>query len=189
MTPTTLIVVSGLPASGKTTLAHLLAAELRLPLVGRDDIKERLFESLGWSDREWSKRLGIASWDLLYWFVETQLTAAQSCVIESNFNSDCDSERIDDIADRYGAQLVQIYCHAGGDVLVGRYLGRVASGQRHPGHVDHVTIEEYRERLLAVKPEPLAMAGKTVVVDTTDPACIDYDWILAEVRSVMTEDG
>jgi predicted kinase len=66
MTPTTLIVVSGLPASGKTTLAHLLAAELRLPLVGRDDIKERLFESLGWSDREWSKRLGIASWDLLY---------------------------------------------------------------------------------------------------------------------------
>jgi hypothetical protein len=27
------------------------------------------------------------------------------------------------------------------------------------------------------------------VVDTTDPACIDYDWILAEVRSVMTEDG
>jgi predicted kinase len=83
----TLVVISGLPASGKTTLARRLAAEMRLPLVGRDDIKERLFESLGWSDREWSKRLGGASWDLLYWFVETQLAAGQSCVIESNFNS------------------------------------------------------------------------------------------------------
>ncbi len=189
MNQPTLVVVSGLPASGKTRLARWLAAELQLPLVGRDDIKERLFGSLGWSDREWSKRLGVASWDLLYWFVETQLTAAQSCVIESNFNPECDGERIDDVADRHGARLVQIHCHAAGDVLVGRYLGRVESGQRHPGHVVHVTIEEYRERLLAVKSEPLAIAGKTVAVDTTDPACIDYDWILAELRSVMTEDG
>jgi predicted kinase len=186
---TTLLVISGLPASGKTTLARRLAAELRLPLVGRDDIKERLFERLGWSDREWSKWLGVASWDLLYWFVETQLAAGQSCVVESNFNPEWDSERIDGLAVRFRARLIQFHCHAAGDVLVERYLDRVASGERHPGHADHVTIDEFRGRLLAAKPEPLAIAGKTVVVDTTVPACIDYDWILAELRAVMTEDG
>ena len=132
---------------------------------------------------------GGASWDLLYWFVETQLAAGQSCVVESNFNPERDSERIDAVAERFGARLVQIHCHAAGDVLVERYLGRVASGERHPGHVDHVTIEEYRDRLLAAKPEPLAIDGTTIVIDTTDPAGIDYDWILAEVRAVMTEDG
>jgi len=185
----TLVVISGLPASGKTTLARLLAAELRLPLVGRDDIKERLFESLGWSDREWSKRLGGASWDLLYWFVETQLAAGQSCIVESNFNPQWDSERINACADRFGARLVQLHCYADGGVLVERYLGRVASGERHPGHVDHVTIDEQRERLLAAKPEPLALDGTTLVIDTTDPANIDYDWIVAEIRTMMTEDG
>jgi predicted kinase len=185
----TLVIVSGLPASGKTTLARWLAAELQLPLISRDDIKERLFESLGWSDREWSKRLGNASWDLLYWFVEAQLTAGQECIIESNFNPAWDSERISALADQNRSRLVQIHCHADSDVLVERYLGRVASGERHPGHVDHVTIDEQRDRLLAAKPEPLTIDGKTILVDTTDPSRIDYDWILAEVRSVMTEDG
>jgi predicted kinase len=185
----TLVVVSGLPASGKTTLARRVAAETRLPLVGRDDIKERLFESLGWCDREWSKWLGAASWDLLYWFIEGQLAAGRSCIVESNFSSDGDGKRLDDIAGRFGARLVQVHCHAAGSILVERYLARVASGERHPGHVDDLTIDEYRERLLAAKPEPLAISGRTLVIDTTDPAGIDYDWILAEVRSVMTEDG
>jgi len=47
MPPTPLIIVIGPPASGKTALAHHLAADLRLPLLSRDDFKERLFDTLG----------------------------------------------------------------------------------------------------------------------------------------------
>jgi predicted kinase len=36
-----------MPASGKSTLARALTAELKLLLVSKDDIKERLYEELG----------------------------------------------------------------------------------------------------------------------------------------------
>ena len=52
-----LIIIWGLPCTGKTTLGPWLAKELGLPFVHKDGIKESLFESLGWKDRAWSKQL------------------------------------------------------------------------------------------------------------------------------------
>jgi molybdopterin-guanine dinucleotide biosynthesis protein len=43
----TLVLVTGPPASGKTTLARPLASYLGLPLLGKDTIKEALFDALG----------------------------------------------------------------------------------------------------------------------------------------------
>src|SRR5213079_1899630 len=80
-----LIIVSGPRCTGKTTLARGIAAELGLPLITKDGIKELLFDSLGWSDRDWSRRLGRATYPLLYYFVEAQLRAGRSHVVESNF--------------------------------------------------------------------------------------------------------
>jgi predicted kinase len=49
----TLILVSGAPGAGKTTIAARLSRNLRMPMVSKDAVKESLFDSLGWSDREW----------------------------------------------------------------------------------------------------------------------------------------
>jgi 2-phosphoglycerate kinase len=47
-----LILVSGAPATGKTTIAKSLSTQLRIPVIGKDAIKESLFETIGHSDRE-----------------------------------------------------------------------------------------------------------------------------------------
>ena len=76
------IVVSGPPASGKSTLAPVLACELALPLIAKDAIKDALMSVLAVPDVETSRQLGTAA-------VAAMLSvAAQSptgAVIESNF--------------------------------------------------------------------------------------------------------
>ena len=61
------VLVSGAPGSGKTTLAVPLAAELGFALLSKDRIKETLHDALGApvSDLAWSSRLGAAAMELL----------------------------------------------------------------------------------------------------------------------------
>jgi adenylate kinase family enzyme len=56
-----LVVVTGPPAAGKTTIGRELSSQLRLPLISKDTIKEALFDELGFGDLEWSARLGGAT--------------------------------------------------------------------------------------------------------------------------------
>ncbi len=176
------IIVSGLPATGKTTLARRLADDLNLPLVTKDEIKERLFDKLGWSDREWSQRLGVATFALLYYFIEVQLKAGRSFIAEANFRPDRDNPPFRELKSRYDFQPIQIVCVTEGEKLLERYRARGESGQRHPGHVDHLTYDELGAQLLKGRQEPLDLGGLAFEVDTTDYAKVDYESLLQAVR-------
>ena len=182
MTRPVLVIVTGLPASGKTTIGRRIAAELRLPFIHRDRLKETLFDSLGWSDRDWSRRLGVASWTLLYHVAEALLASRTSFVIESNFDPGQASDELRALQRRFPFYAVQVVCVANGSVLVERYARRSQSGKRHPGHVDDVAIDEHRERLLAGDVAALDLEGLVVRLDTNDLAAIDYVWIVRELR-------
>jgi adenylylsulfate kinase-like enzyme len=55
------IVVTGLPASGKSTVGRLLHRELAMPLLDKDTILESLYDALGSPDRDARSRLSRAS--------------------------------------------------------------------------------------------------------------------------------
>ena len=96
-----LIIISGPPCAGKTTLAKLLRERFALPVMGKDTLKEPLFDTLGWQDRERSRAFGRASIALLCQFVATQLTARRSCIVESNFQADLDGPRFLALRERH----------------------------------------------------------------------------------------
>jgi predicted kinase len=59
--PGTFVVVSGPPASGKTTLARAIVPALGLPLIAKDTIKQALMTVLPVPDIETSRIVGTAS--------------------------------------------------------------------------------------------------------------------------------
>lgn len=186
--PPSLIIISGHPASGKTTLARWLAPQIRLPLFERDALKETLYDTLGWSDRAWSQRLGAASVALLFQVVEAQLAAGGSCVAESNFFPDLDEPRFAGLLARHPARVLQIRCHAADAVALERFRRRALTGERHPGHVDHGNQDEFAARL-GQPSRPLAIAGETIAVDTTDPAAIGSAALLGRISSWLRAGG
>lgn len=183
------ILVNGLPATGKTTLARRLATDLRLPLLAKDAIKETLFDTLGWSDRVWSRRLGAVTFTLLYMLLEEQLRAGRSCVVECNFTPDRDAQHWRDLAQTYSFTPFQALCVADGPTLYARYCARARSPERHPGHVEPLNLDEHRELLLRGRIEPLDIGGALYELDTTDFATIDYAGLYAAITKARAGGG
>jgi predicted kinase len=178
-----LIIITGLPCTGKTTLGRRIASEFHMPFLNKDSIKELLFDSLGWSDREWSKKLGLASYVLLYYFLDIQLKAGISIIVESNFHPTFDIEKFLALLEKYDFQPLQIMCQTEGTILFQRFKVRAESGERHPGHVDALSYEEFKAVLLRGKLDPLALGGTVIEVDTTDFSKSNYEGLYEAIRS------
>ena len=181
MTRNLLIIVSGPPSSGKTTLARRVAKELGLPLFARDDIKELLFDTLGWSNRQWSRKLGLASWKVFYHVLEELLKVNQSFVVESNFRKELASKELLALQDEYRFETVQVLCRADSEVLLERFKQRAESGERHPGHVDRLNYDEFEASLRQGDWDALEINGRVVAVDTTDFEAVDWGQLISDV--------
>ena len=185
---TLIIVISGLPCTGKTTLGRKIAKEFWLPFISRDDLKELLFNSLGWQDREWSKKLGIASYDLLYYFLKTQVFAGKSLVLESNFMPKFDTNKFLDLQNQYNLNIFQIHCIADPAVLFDRFKNRAESGERHPGHVDRLNYDEFQKTLEEGGYEIINIDSNIFEIDTTDFEKIEYQKLFEEIKSILVQE-
>jgi predicted kinase len=179
------IIISGPPSTGKTTLGQRLATEFHLPFIHKDGIKERLFDTLGWSDREWSKKLGVATYAILEYFMDIQLRAGVSLIVESNFAPVFATQMFRKLKAQYDFEPFQIQCRTEGSVLLQRFKERAEAGERHPGHVDTSTYDEFKEGLMRGKLDALEIGGTLYEIDTTDFEHIDYAALFEAIRHAI----
>lgn len=181
-----LIIVNGLPGSGKTTLAKRLAQDARLPVFSRDGIYETLFEALAGDTNALPASIGAASFRLLYYVVGSILTAGQAVIVEGFFGRpDLRTAEFAELQRQCDFEPFQIVCKADGAVLVERFLARAGSGERHAGHPDLEWLEQNKARLQSGTLQPLALGGRLIEIDTTTPDSFDYHALLRQVRSAL----
>lgn len=162
MTPS-LVVVSGPPCSGKTTLAVPLARALGLPLVAKDTVKEALMDSLGVADVERSRELGRAAFEVIYALARSHLDATVGLVLEANFVPGVSEGDLEPLMAT--SRAVVVHCWAPAEVLVARYRARAV--QRHPGHYDLQRLDGKPSWLEPPATEPLQLGVPCLRVDTT----------------------
>jgi predicted kinase len=177
-----LIIVTGLPCSGKTNLGRQISRLHQIPFISKDEFKERLFDRLGWSDRAWSKKLSDASYEMMFYVLEELLEVGQSCVLEANFDPKLHSEPLANITLKFQTQVVQIHCLTQPEILLERFKSRWNSGSRHPGHADKMMLPEM-EVLVKQKIVPLELPGPVFELDTTNLATLETAPLFAALRT------
>lgn len=159
-----IVIVSGPPGSGKTTLARPLARQLGFALLSKDDLKESLYISLGGTpgDVAFSRRIGDAAMDLL-WVLATRCTAV---VLEANFRTRSPEERARLAA--LDAQVVEVCCRVPLEEAARRFAQRARQERHHPAH----PLTEMSPERMAEYAEPFDLSP-VIEVDTTSPVDIE----------------
>jgi len=169
-----IVLISGAPGSGKTSLAIPLALRLGYPLFSKDIIKETLVDVLGDADGDLdaSRRIGGASMELLW----SLARHTQNAVLEANFRPYSDYER-HKLAS-LDAAIVEVHCDCGQEETARRFRERAAAQDRHAAH----PLKELPPDLLAEYDRPVGI-GPVIRADTRAPvdvaalaAAIERSW-------------
>lgn len=135
----------------------------------KDMIKETVYDSAGWADRDWSRRLGTAASALLWMFAHSLISQGQDCLIEANFRASLATKELDHLASTLRFTSAQIFVTAAPAVLAERFRIRARSQTRHPGHLDAELQHEYSEGSI---PEdqlcPIPGTNRLIRLDTTE---------------------
>lgn len=181
----TLIVVTGRPGAGKSTLAHALARAVRCPLLSRDEIKEGLVHAtgeLGEPGGEAQRRATDAFFDALAVLLGRGVTV----VAEAAFQHQVWAPRLEPLRGSVGVRLV--LCDVPPEVARARHVERgLADPARERFHHDHV-VRVARAggdwRALPIgQYEPPRSDFPTLVVDTTDGYRPAFEEIVAFARA------
>lgn len=175
-----LVIVTGPPAAGKTSIVEQLSESLGLPLFTKDEIKERFADVLGDTAMYHASELGKGSQLQLVAIAEELVRSGQGVVVESFFHKGITEPQFRPLLAI--ANAVVVHVTADEDLLVERYAERMDEPSRHEIHNADGTPDELRKILREGLGDPLDLDCPLIVLDTTER---EYDE--EEIANWVTE--
>jgi aminoglycoside phosphotransferase family enzyme/predicted kinase len=174
-----LVVMMGLPASGKTTLARALAGRLGLVHLSSDVQRKRLagvrptaHEYVPFGKGLYSRSMTRRTYAALKRNAARWLRREQSVVIDATCGQPADRAMFRQLARRLGARFVIVWCHADETVLQARLTTR----PRDPNSTSDARVDLW-PALRSAFSQP-AESPEVLVVDTTQPLSATLDAVL-----------
>jgi predicted kinase len=189
-----LIILAGMPASGKSTIAKVISDRLNLPILEKDVIKESLFDTLGFSNYGQKRKLDHAANLVLLTCAEALMRNGQSMILDNNFDEQS-SKVLNCLIKKYSCNCVTIFFGGDIDAFYQRYTARDNAHERHLGHVlqEHypplpgeshdytMTREEFTEKFEKRGMAQFRCDGARIDIDATDPGKIDIVALIEQI--------
>ena len=198
------ILVTGIPAAGKSTMAEALSERLKLPVISKDTIKELLFDNVGFQSRAEKVKLGIASMEIMYYAAGQLMKAGQPFILENNFEYSSE-QGMKNLLEKYQYSALTITLTGDYKVIYQRFLERESSPDRHRGHVVNDCYPEKKEnnpKTLKAKTisyenyvrgieqrgfDAFCVDGRQIKVDTTDFSKINMEKLISQITAWKEE--
>lgn len=161
--PKRVIMVNGVPASGKSSVADAVSAATGWPVLRLDTIKDPFLHALAPVDRLFNRTLGRASYAAIFDILR-DAPAGTTAIIDAWFGFQ-PVETLTAGLSRAGiTDIAEIWCHAPPETIGARYAARING--RTAGHPGADYVPELIA--LATKAQPMAI-GPLHRIDTTAP--------------------
>ena len=172
------VLVNGVPASGKSGVARSLSEATGWPILALDTIKNPFLAELGPVDRPMNRRFGMAAYQAIF----DTLAAAppgSTTIVDAWFGFQPIEVLMAGLARAGVARAVEVWCSAPPQTIADRYAARVPTRpQGHPG------LEYVPELLkLAGRAEP---TGKFAVIRADTEKAIDGKALALDVRALIS---
>ena len=198
------ILMTGIPAAGKSTMAKVMSEKLKLPVISKDTIKELLFDNVGFQSRAEKVKLGIASMEIMYYVAGQLMKVGQPFILENNFEYSSE-QGIRSLLEQYQYSTLTITLTGDYKVIYHRFLERESSPDRHRGHVVNDCYPEKKEdNLKTLKGKTISydnfvrgieqrgfdafcVDDRQIKVDTTDFSKINMEELLSQIEAWKEE--
>lgn len=192
-----LILLAGLPGTGKTYLSNIIKNKFgEFYVLSQDELKEFYCDEYGYNNLEEKQEVEKIAWAKYYEKMEQQMQVGSNIMSDYPF-SQKQKPSIQQLVERYGYKVVTIRLFADLDVLFERQKKRDLDPTRHLSHIvtsykkgDHLpdrskadnllTYEEFIKRCTTRGYDTFEL-GELYEVDATDYTKVNYSKLMEDI--------